>query len=310
MPMPIEGDGGIGDTSVSSVAEPVTTDLHAFDTSGATTPYLGSGRVAGRLLNSFSLSEHEGVLRVATTVDSTDGVVASESAVETLSEDGAGLVSTGRLAGLGTTEQIYAVRFSGDIAYVVTFRRTDPLYAIDLSDPTAPRLLGELKVDGYSAYLHPADDGRLIGVGQDATAEGRTLGTQVSTFDVRDLAAPVLEDRLSFPDSSSAVEYEHRAFLWWPATRTAVLPIESYPYDVETGEATGRPFLGAVAVDVGTDGSLTERGRVTHQDGTRGDGYPTITRSLVIGDALFTVSEAGILASDLGSLSERGWLAL
>jgi hypothetical protein len=89
MPMPIEGDGGIGDTPVSSTSssapEPVTTDLHAFDTSGATTPYLGSGRVAGRLLNSFSLSEHEGVLRVATTVDSTDGMVASESAVETLS---------------------------------------------------------------------------------------------------------------------------------------------------------------------------------------------------------------------------------
>ena len=310
MPMPIEGDGGIGDTSVRSAAEPVTTDLHAFDTSGATTPYLGSGRVAGRLLNSFSLSEHEGVLRVATTVDSTDGVVASESAVETLSEDGAGLVTTGRLAGLGTTEQIYAVRFSGDIAYVVTFRRTDPLYAIDLADPAAPRLLGELKVDGYSAYLHPADDGRLIGVGQDATAEGRTLGTQVSTFDVRDLTAPVLEDRLSFPDSSSAVEYEHRAFLWWPGARTAVLPIESYPYDVETGEPVGRPFVGAVAVDVGPDGTLTERGRVSHQDGTLGNGVPTITRSLVIGDALFTLSEAGILASDLATLSTSGWLAL
>jgi hypothetical protein len=314
MPMPIEGDGGIGDTPVSSTSssapEPVTTDLHAFDTSGATTPYLGSGRVAGRLLNSFSLSEHEGVLRVATTVDSTDGMVASESAVETLSEDGAGLVTTGRLAGLGTTEQIYAVRFSGDIAYVVTFRRTDPLYAIDLADPAAPRLLGELKVDGYSAYLHPADDGRLIGVGQDATAEGRTLGTQVSTFDVRDLTAPVLEDRLSFPDSSSAVEYEHRAFLWWPGSRTAVLPIESYPYDVETGEPVGRPFVGAVAVDVGPDGTLTERGRVTHQDGAPGDGLPTITRSLVIGDALFTLSEAGILASDLATLSTSGWLAL
>jgi hypothetical protein len=308
------GRHGIGDTPVSSTSssapEPVTTICTAFDTSGATTPYLGSGRVAGRLLNSFSLSEHDGVLRVATTVDSVDGMVASESALETLVEDPAGLVSRGRLAGLGTTEQIYAVRFSADIAYVVTFRRTDPLYTIDLSDPAAPRLLGELKVSGYSAYLHPAEPGRLIGVGQDATDEGRTLGTQVSTFDVRDLAVPVQEDRLSFPDSSSPVEYEHRAFLWWAADRVAVVPLESYPFDEETGEAVGRPFLGAVAVEVGDDGSLAERGRVTHQGVVSPDLYPSISRSLVVGGTLYTLSENGLMGSDLATLATTGWLAL
>ena len=309
-PMPVEPDGGIGDTTSPPAPEPVTTDLHAFDTTGRTTPYLGSGRVAGRLLNSFSLSEHEGVLRVATTVDSISAAVPSESAVVTLVEEGAGLVARGRLAGLGTTEQIYAVRYLGDVAYVVTFRQTDPLYAIDLSDPAAPRLLGELKVSGYSSYLHPVDAGRLLGVGQDATDQGRTLGSQVSTFDVTDLAAPVQEDRVSFPDSASPVEHDHRAFLWWAQDRVAVVPLETYVFEARTGALVGQPFLGAVAVDVAPDGTLAERGRVTHQGVAAPGTYPSITRCVVIGDTLLTLSEAGVLASDLATLAPTGWLGL
>jgi len=318
IPMPI--DGGDGSTSsgvVSSVGppelEPVTTDLHAFDITGPTTPYLGSGRVEGRLLNSFSLSEHEGVLRVATTLDSADGSSPSESAVVTLAEVDGALVERGRLAGLGTTEQIYAVRYQGDIGYVVTFRQTDPLYTINLSDPASPTLLGELKIPGFSAYLHPAEEGRIIGVGQDASEEGRVEGSQVSTFDVTDLAAPAEEDRISFPGAHSAVEYEHRAFLWWAKDRVAVVPMEIYPFE---GVAEGsqrsevQPFTGAVAVDVAEDGSLTERGRVSHQGHVGPEQYASINRSLVIGDTLYTLSEAGVLASDITTLADEGWLAL
>ena len=313
VPMPIEGNDAATSSSdgiAPPEQEPVTTDLHAFDITGATTPYLGSGRVDGRLLNSFSLSEHEGVLRVATTVDSMDGRTPSESAVVTMAEDAGALVQRGRLAGLGTTEQIYAVRYQGDVAYVVTFRQTDPLYTIDLADPAAPRLLGELKIPGFSSYLHPAEDGRLIGVGQDAGEEGVTQGSQVSTFDVSDLTAPAEEDQISFPDAYSAVEYEHRAFLWWAQDRVAVVPLEIYAYDRVTGEQAGEPFAGAVAVDVGTDGSLTERGRVTHQGQVGPEQYASISRSLVIGDTLYTLSEAGILASDLATLETEGWLGL
>lgn len=318
IPMPI--DGGDGSTSSGVVSpvgppelEPVTTDLHAFDITGPTTPYLGSGRVEGRLLNSFSLSEHEGVLRVATTLDSADGSSPSESAVVTLAEVGGALVERGRLAGLGTTEQIYAVRYQGDVGYVVTFRQTDPLYTIDLSDPASPTLLGELKIPGFSAYLHPAEEGRLIGVGQDASEEGRVEGSQVSSFDVTDLAAPAEEDRISFPGAHSAVEYEHRAFLWWAQDRVAVVPMEIYPFE---GVAEGsqrsevQPFTGAVAVDVAEDGSLTERGRVSHQSHVGPEQYASINRSLVIGDTLYTLSEAGVLASDITTLADEGWLAL
>ena len=314
-PMPIDGDGrgpAGADSSVASPSgpvEPVTTDVHAFDITGPATPYLGSGRVEGRLLNSFSLSEHEGILRVATTLDSPDGSAPSESAVVTLAEEGGALVERGRLAGLGTTEQIYAVRYQGDIGYVVTFRQTDPLYTIDLSDPAAPTLLGELKVPGFSAYLHPAEEGRLIGVGQDASAEGRVQGSQVSTFDVGDLAAPTEEDRLSFPGAHSPVEHEHRAFLWWADDRVAVVPMEMTPFEL-TGAPGRQPSTGAVAVDVGADGSLTERGRVSHQDRVGPGQWAPVNRSLVIGDTLYTLSDAGVLASDLATLADEGWLAL
>ena len=308
-PMPMTTGGGASvdsDASVAPPPEPVTTDLHAFDTTGTTTPYLGSGRVEGHLLNSFSLSEHEGILRVAVTIDSLDGSAPSESAVVTLAEQDGALVERGRLAGLGTTEQIYAVRYQGDIGYVVTFRQTDPLYTVDLSDPAAPTLLGELKIPGFSAYLHPAEEGRLIGVGQDATAEGRVQGSQVSTFDVSDLTAPAEEDRLSFAGAHSAVEQEHRAFLWWAPDRVAVLPMEVFTL----ADVDGGGFTGAVAVDVADDGSLAERGRVSHQDRAGAEQHAWINRSLVIGDTLYTLSEAGVLASDLTTVADAGWLPL
>lgn len=321
-PIPVEPDGGIGDTPEGGFTpgmpapapqpEPISTDIHAFDTTGAATPYLGSGRVEGRLLNSFALSEHEGTLRVATTVEPFDGSRPSESAVITLAEEAGGLVERGRLAGLGTTEQIYAVRYQGDVAYVVTFRRTDPLYTLDLSDPADPRLLGELKIPGYSAYLHPAEAGRLIGVGQDATDQGLPLGAQVSTFDVADLTAPAEEDRLTFPGGHSAAEHEHRAFLWWAQDRVAIVPLEQHRETTvdELTSPLAREFTGAVAVDVATDGTLTERGRVTHQDRVVAGAWAPITRSLVIGDRLYTLSETGVLASDLDTLADAGWLAL
>ena len=118
----------------------------------------------------------------------------SSSAVYVLDADT--LAKVGKVGGLGEGERIYSVRFIGPVGYVVTFRQVDPLYTLDLRDPAAPEVTGELKITGYSAYLHPAGDGRLIGVGQEASEKGRTLGTQVSLFDVSDPAdaAPAVAD--------------------------------------------------------------------------------------------------------------------
>ncbi|HVM55067.1 MAG TPA: beta-propeller domain-containing protein [Acidimicrobiales bacterium] len=306
----------------SQPAGEVRTELHAFDiTDPAQTTYTGSGEVSGYLLNQFALSAHGGHLRVATTDDApwdeATGVAQTHSGITVL--DGA-LQQVGRIEGLGVTERIFAVRYLGDIAYVVTFRQTDPLYVIDLSDPTAPRLAGELKIPGYSAYLHPIDDGRLLGVGQDADDDGRVLGTQVSTFDVSDPSAPTQVDKVTIANGSSGVEWDHRAFLWWGATRTAVIPVEIYdgrgvaidcPPNADcVAPDFQQPYSGAVAFGVSGDGSIVERGRVSHQPYADPNAFwPAVQRSVIVGDALYTISEAGVLKSDLASLSPQGYAA-
>ncbi|MDX6651209.1 MAG: hypothetical protein QOJ97_3160 [Solirubrobacteraceae bacterium] len=281
-----------------------TTALHRFD---AATPlrtdYRASGEVPGYLLNQFSLSEHGGVLRVASTQEPlwAGGQRASdsESAVTVLDQVGTQLVPVGRAGGLGRGERVYSVRFLGEAGYVVTFRQVDPLYTLDLARPTSPRVVGELKLAGYSAYLHPVGTDRLLGVGQDATEQGRTQGAQVVLFDVSDLAAPRVLGRLRLGQSSSSgVEYDHRAFLYWPPAGLALLPLQAW----DPGGGPG--FSGAVGVSVSSSG-LAERGRIVH-DGASGP--VAVERSLVAAGHLFTLSQAGLMASDLSSLARTAWV--
>lgn len=304
---------------VATPAPEVTTEIHAFDIRDPrTATYVASGEVDGTLLNQFAMSEHDGHLRVATTLPfGADGTSESESAVTVLARDGDRLQSVGHVAGLGRTERIYAVRFLGPVGYVVTFRETDPLYTLDLSDPTAPRVVGELKIPGYSAYLHPIAEGRLLGVGQDATDSGQRLGTQASLFDVSDLAAPERLDQLSLGETAqSEAEYDHHAFLWWPDADLAVLPVTDWSRAGSGDESAST----AVAVRVDPAGTLTEAGRVTHPVADAPPGQPrderlmllpemtVIRRSLVVGDLLYTVSDAGVKASTLDTLDDVAWL--
>lgn len=284
-----------------------TTDIHKFDISDPTTStYVATGRVTGFMLSQWSMSEYEGNLRVATT-SSPDwwwgGGDESESFVTVLDEEDGELVEIGKVGGLGKGERIYSVRFIDEVGYVVTFRQTDPLYTIDLSDPTDPSVVGELKILGYSAYLHPVGDGMLLGVGQDATDQGRTLGTQISLFDVSDPANPTRVQNYTFDNGYSTVEYDHRAFLHWPATGLTVVPVAAWSWDEETGEESG--FSGAIAIKATEDG-IEEIGRITH-DHNKGEGEeywwgPGIERSLVIGDSLYTYSYEGVLQSDLNTI--------
>jgi hypothetical protein len=281
------------------------TEVHRFDLTGPGRPrYVASGSVAGWVLNQYALSEHDGRLRVATTLDvgnggeaCCDGPPRTESAVTVLAQRGDRLVQVGRLGGLGQGERIYAVRFLGPVGYVVTFRQTDPLYTVDLSDPERPRAVGELKIPGYSAYLHPTGGTTLLGVGQDATAEGRPLGTQVSLFDVGDPARPrrIAQQRLSA--AGSEVEFDPHAFLHWPASGLTVVPVQ-VPY-LDTGAMPDG--AGALVLRV-RDRSLERLGLVRHP------GAALIRRSLVVGDTLWTLSDAGARAVSAADLAEQVWL--
>ena len=257
------------------------TDIYRFDLPASGRPrFTASGSVPGDLINQYAMSEYQGNLRVATTTapsaqrpgDST----ASTSTVYVLGRHGPRLDQIGKIGGLGRGERIYAVRFIGPVGYVVTFRQTDPLYTVDLRDPAHPKETGSLKISGYSAYLHPAGDGRLIGVGQETDAKGRPEGTQVSLFDVSDPAAPKKLDGYKLGSGWSAAEMDPHAFLYWPKTGMTVLPTQN----------------GATVLKVTASG-IEKSGTVDHA---------TLQRALLVGDTLWTLSPQGLQANDAETL--------
>jgi hypothetical protein len=287
---------------------PEETEVHRFDVTGTGAPrYVASGKVPGRLLNQYSLSEHDGHLRVATTLTPEDGgpdAPASSSGVYVLRSDS--LAKVGEVTGLGKGERIYSVRFIGPTGYVVTFRQVDPLYTLDLRDPAAPKVTGELKITGYSAYLHPAGDGRLIGIGQEAGKQGRTLGTQVSLFDVSDPAAPRRLAQYHQKDSGSEAEWDPHAFLFWPDTGLAIVPLMSW-------DREGLSHSAALALRIDADG-IDRLGEISHP---RPNGAPkreiapvdsSIRRSIVIGDELWTVSDTGVKVNNATNLNATDWI--
>ncbi len=285
-----------GVTDNSTVQPSANTLVHSFDISDpANAEYRVSGRVRGTALNQFSLSEHAGVLRIATT----DAAGGSESFMTVMQDAGDSLQQIGQVGGLGKGERIFAVRFIDKTAYVVTFRQVDPLYVIDLGDPTRPKVVGELKITGYSAYLHPIGPGLLLGIGQEATEEGRRVGVQASVFDVSNPANPRVVARKVLEQGSTAAEFDHHAFLYWAPTKLAVIPLSTY---TET-----QNFNGAVGLRIGSS-SIDEVGRMQPP---RNDQYggAQIERSLVIGNRIFATSYTGVLVSTLDSLSQTAWVA-
>ena len=172
----------------------------------------------------------------------------------------------------------------------MTFRQVDPLYTVDLSDPAAPKVVGQLDLPGYSAYLHPISDTLLLGIGQNVdAATNEPTGTQVSLFDVSDPAHPRRIAEAKLGQGWSAAESDHHAFLYWPPTSLVVVPF---------GQE-------AVAMLVGRTG-IREVGRIVHTE-ARQSQLPQIDRAVVVGTSLFTVSTAGVAADDLASLAPRGF---
>jgi uncharacterized secreted protein with C-terminal beta-propeller domain len=296
------------------------TTIHDFDiTDPAHATYVGSGAVPGVLLNQYAMSEYAGVLRVATTTGiptppPNEGVApppadGSQSLVTVLRRSHGSLDQVGQLGGLGRGERIYGVRFVDQLGYVVTYRQLDPLFVVDLTHPAAPVLRGALELTGYSAYLHPVADGLLLGIGASSDGQAHRTGLQVSLFDVGNPDTPRLVARDELPQGMSPVEGDPHAFLWWAPASLAVVPVQQWG-----------SFDGAIVFRAGPSG-LSEAGRVT-QDGRTSvrevpegaapaqpvmSGVP-IERSLVVGRTLYTLSAAGVLASDLSTFRDVGWV--
>lgn len=288
------------------------TDLHRLDLTGSgPATYSGSGKVPGTMVDQFAMSERDGMLRVVTTTQSlstepmreigpeVDVALAptSEARLSVLDTDGT-LDEVASLDGMGIGEQVQSVRFLDDIAYLVTFRQVDPLYAVDLSDPRAPRLLGELKIPGFSEYLHPVGSGLLLGVGRQVDpTSGVDQGLKISLFDMADPTRPAEVDQIVLPGTRSEVSDDHRAFLWDPNRHQAVIPTEFSGCD-EFSDCTNTP--GGAALVVRADGSgLSEIGRISHDTVQGWSLQPT--RSVVAGDDLWTVSIAALGLSDADS---------
>ena len=267
--------------------------IHKFAASEPdATSYRASGQLEGTLLNQFSLSEHDGVLRAATTVGAGPE---GESRVTTLAERDGVLARLGEVGGLGKGERIYAVRFLGDVGYVVTFRQVDPLYTLDLSDPRNPRTVGELKIRGYSAYLHPLGDGLLLGVGP---------GRHRARHDARDAGLAVRRVRARAPAAAARVERAGR-LLERGRVGSPRVPV------VGAVEARGvaarvREVLRRGRPEASSAPRIAEAGRASHQ--LQGQDWP-VRRSLVVGGRLVTISDVGIERNSLTSLAEDAWLA-
>ena len=284
-----------------------STVLHLFqiDAGGAT--HLASGATPGTLVNQFAMSWHEDHLRVATTIEDWNGGAPSVSELATFAVEGDRLVERGRVGNLGVTEVIQSVRYLGDTAHVVTFRQTDPLYVIDLQDPTNPTVRGELKITGFSSYLHPLPDDRLLGIGQEATEDGITVGLQVQVFDVSDPTAPIRTDQIVLPNANSPAEWDHlavtlhdgRLFLpyhQWGGFGDVVfeeeVATEAVDGDVPAGTSAPAPGpegfdAGVLVVDVDGD-DLTEVARLRTAD------RQEVVRTLVVDGNAVTVGWGGI----------------
>jgi len=304
------------------------TILHRIRMENGEVTYEASGKVPGCVLNQFSMDEHDGYFRIATT-SIEDGI----SSMPWMSKKENNLYVTdmnlkivGRLENMAEGESIHSVRFMGNTTYVVTFRKVDPLFVISLSNPRRPEILGELKITGYSDYMHPYDDTHMLGVGKETLAdESDTFswyqGVKISFFDVTDASRPIELAKFEIGNrgTDSPVLTDHKAFLFSKAKNLLVLPVlvaeinqSEYPNDVPPyayGEATWQGAY-VFSVSLASSGKIEVRGRITHNENGNLNCSRYIERALYIDDVLYTVSQSMIKMNSLADLSEIGSLSL
>jgi len=306
------------------------TIVHRISIDGLAINYQATGAVPGHVLNQFSMDEYNGYLRIATTncCSQSGGpvplayapAIEQETNVYVLDK---GLHTTGKLEGLSPGEQIYSARFMGDKAYLVTYKRTDPLFVIGLQDPAKPTVLGQLNVTGVSDYLQPYDETHLIGIGQSGTDVAwenavRFTGIKISLFNVTDPKQPTETSRylIGGPGTSSPAINDHKAVLFDKTLNLLVIPVEitAQPQNATYWYSYQPIWQGAYVFNITPDKGIVFRGGITQlQNGqlpTWQDNYLFITRTLYIGNVLYTISNNVMQMNSLTDLSELGSVSL
>ncbi|MFC1678428.1 beta-propeller domain-containing protein, partial [Patescibacteria group bacterium] len=291
------------------------TVIHKIGIKKGELEYKNFGEVTGQVLNQFSMDENNGYFRIATTKNRTwsrydQGRRESYNNLYVLDDD---LKVVGSVEELAEGERIFSVRFMQNRAYMVTFRQTDPLFVIDLSNPENPKVLGKLKIPGFSNYLHPYDNDTLIGIGKD-TSESEwggvtTKGLKLSLFDVTDVSDPKEIDTYVMGDagSDSIALHDHKAFLFSRDKNLLVIPV-SIRESFDNRSWGNLTFSGAAVFYVDSDG-FELKGKIDHSEGGKSSptdywrGYNyydnTVKRSLYIDDVLYTFSNNFLLMHDL-----------
>jgi uncharacterized secreted protein with C-terminal beta-propeller domain len=286
--------------------------------------YVGQGQVPGHVLNQFSMDEFEGNFRIATTSGqlSRFGSQTSNN-LYVLDEE---MEVIGKLEDLAPGESIYSARFMGKKAYMVTFKKVDPLFVIDVSDPTNPTVLGKLKIPGYSDYLHPIDETHIIGLGKETieAAKGAWYqGLKMAIFDVSDVENPIEMHKIVIGDrgTESYALHDHKAFLYDKGKELLVIPIMLAEIPEEEKKPLGEDqqwpsygehtFQGAFVFRTTLENGFEEKGRITHvtaeDELKRGYYYGSdysVKRALYIGNVLYTLSDRMLKANDLENLEE------
>ncbi len=292
-----------------------TVHKFALDTSRAEASYRASGVVKGRVLNQFGMDEYDGHLRIATTSGWTPDPEV-HSTLTILGESGGNLVQLGVVDNIAPTEDIRSVRFSGDRGFIVTFKKTDPLFALNLTDPTQPRIEGELKIPGYSTYMHMMDADHLLTIGYDSNDQGSFAwftGVMLQIFDVSNMQAPTLTHKtiIGTRGSSSEALTNHLAFTYYPIHDALALPMTI----CEGGSGGGSygdtmTFSGLMVFETTVDAGFSEMGRVAHPAGedvhcsnwwTQANSQ--VKRSVFMDDYVFSISDTLIKGSKLDNLA-------
>jgi len=296
--------------------------VHRFALDGVKVNYSGSADIDGHVLNQFSMDEFDGHLRVATSV----GHVPSpgvHSVVTVLDATGAGLTQSGKVDNIAPTEDIRSVRFVEDRGYLVTFKKTDPLFTVDLSNPKAPRIQGELKIPGFSTYMHPVGKNHLLAIGFDAEDHGSFAffqGLQLQFFDVTEPTNPQLlhKETIGTRGSASAATSDHLAFNYFGDLLGLPMAICE---DSSGGSSYGRlTFDGLLVYRASVENGFTRLGGVANQTAETQEVYDSrpyyqsacyqwwssstthVQRSVFMDDAVYSIAPDVIRAQRLGNL--------